>query len=432
MPKTKKILLIAYNFPPLISPQSLRWFYLSREMCRLGYNIDVLTIRMPSRFTDLTDLLPRKITTYNTFPGIFYYLTFKFSHEYTSKDDTKISSNISNLFWNFLSKLHYKSYNVLNLFMIPDIYAEWFPFAFKKIAELVRKNSYDIVISSSEPKICHIIGFFLKVKSNIRWIADYGDPWIYPMPIVNEPGFKRKLIENLEKIILKKIDVITVATEGIKKLYISKYPFLVEDKISVLPQGYDPEMFTRVGCEKTKKFRIVYCGSFYSKLRDPGPFLDAIKEIDINVQNDIEVLIAGRINEFADLLKKEFKEGIVKYLGVINHEHSLYLQNSAAVLLHIGNATDVQVPGKIYEYFGARRPIICIKSKNGDLSEELIVKYNRGLVVNNIKADIKKSIIELYNLWKKGILDSTFGLDAVDELTWRNRAIYLNNIINSL
>ncbi len=37
-----KILLVAYEFPPILAAQALRWFYLSNELAKLGVNVHVI------------------------------------------------------------------------------------------------------------------------------------------------------------------------------------------------------------------------------------------------------------------------------------------------------------------------------------------------------------------------------------------------------
>lgn len=425
----KRVLVVAYNFPPLMSPQSLRWFYLSRELFRQGYAVDVLTIQMPERFCDLLDMIPEGIHLHRTFPGPFYYLTFKYSRE-SSDEKGPVYSAAPSSMWKVLSFTHDKIYRILYRYLFPDIQSEWFPFAVKKGLRLITMNKYDVIISSSEPRMCHLVGYFLKKKSGIPWIADYGDPWVYPSPILPESYLRRCMLRKIEEKILKGMDAITVVAEGIKKLYIERYPFLNNDKIYVITQGFDPEVFSQLKEETAVKFRIVYCGSFYKKLRDPMPFFEAIKEIE---NENVEVIIAGRINEYVvNIIKSEDPSAKIAYRGFLSHRKSLLLQKSASVLLHIGNAIETQVPGKIYEYLGAQKPILCIRSGDKDFSPELVTRYNKGIVVNNNKKEIKEGIMTLYNLWQNGLLDSQFNHDIVTDHTWQKSAEDINRIIRTL
>lgn len=426
MVNNKRILLCAYNYPPLITPQSLRWFYLTRELNMQGYKIDVLTIRMPDKFQELVDTIPEEIEMHRTYPGPLHSLTYHYSRESLKVDQVRGKRNGS-IFWDTLSRIQSGIHKILNFILVPDNYAEWLPFALRKGRKLLKANQYDIIISSSEPRVCHLLGYFLKKESQIPWIADYGDTWIYPIaPLLPESRFKQYILRKVETIILQKVDALTVAARGIKRVYLEQYPFLNSEKVHVITQGYDPDTFSRIGEETSQKFRIVYCGSFYRNLRNPMNFLHAIKELD---RDDIEVIIAGRINEFVHELKKDRYKKIIFYRGFLNHFQSLALEKSATVLLHIGTASDVQVPGKLYEYFGARRPILCIQGGEMDLSVKLVTQYNKGLVVQDTKKDIKEGIMKFYSLWKNKLLDRDFNLDEVKDYTWQRSADQITKII---
>ena len=383
---------------------------------------------MPDKFSDLLDTIPKELNMHRTFPGPFYYMTFKYSRESSNREGSGISVKPSP-FLRILSGIHLKTYKALSGLLIPDIYSEWLPFAIMKGLELVRKNTYSIIISSSEPRVCHLIGYFLKKRSDIPWIADYGDPWIYPVPTMAESNMKKSFIKKIEKSILKRMDAITVASEGIKKLYLERYPFLNKEHIHIVTQGFGPDVISRVVGDTPYKFRIVYCGSLYKNLRDPMAFFEAIKGID---KEDIEVVVAGRINEFADILKKEFNSEAIKYCGFLGHKESLALQKGATILLHIGNTSDVQVPGKIYEYIGAKRPILCVRGGNRDVSADLISRYNKGIIVDNNNETIKEGILKFYDLWKKDLLDKNFNFNEIEEFTWQKSAVDIINIIEKL
>ncbi len=328
--------------------------------------------------------------------------------------------------WRTLTKTHLALYKLLNAVLFPDIYAEWFPFGLRATLRLVSRVAYDIVISSSEPRICHFIGWVVKLRTGAVWIADYGDPWVYPLPTLKEPKWKERLIERAEATLLRKMDCITVAAEGIKRLYHQRYPDVPDDRIVVMPQGFDPVLYTKVRADVASKFRITYCGSFYRNLRDPTAFFEAVSHLE---ERDIEIVVAGRINEFAEVLQSDRLVDKVHYKGVLGHKETLSLEKGASVLLHIGNATDVQVPGKIYEYLGARRPILCVKGCAGDASAELVLRYNRGIVVENRESSIKEAILMLFRLWQRQSLEEHFNLQDLPCFSWQKSAERLLRIV---
>lgn len=65
-----RILLIAYEFPPSASPQSLRWAYLARELAHKGHDLHVLTIDLGGQTPGLPEL-PDSITIHRTYAGPF-------------------------------------------------------------------------------------------------------------------------------------------------------------------------------------------------------------------------------------------------------------------------------------------------------------------------------------------------------------------------
>ncbi|MCX8069215.1 MAG: hypothetical protein N2738_01790 [Thermodesulfovibrionales bacterium] len=423
----KSILLIAYNYPPLISPQSLRWFYLSRELSKLGYKIDVLTISMPSRFQDMKDFIPPEINVYRIPAGPFYYLTYKYSREDRRVQKPMTSDKATFDLWKYIYSLYLFFYRFGNSLLIPNLYTEWLPFAYIKGLSLIQKYRYDLIISSSEPAVCHIVAYLLKKKFNTKWLADYGDPWIYPIQTHKDIEFKKSLIRKLEARLLKKTDFITVTAEGTKKLYIKDYDFLQDDKVQIITQGYCPDVFNSLSEVKDREeFVLTYCGSFYKKLRDPSHLFSALKELTIE---RLKVKIAGRINEFEELVKGQ---KIIEYNGFISHIDSIRLEKNSTVLLFISNATDTQIPGKIYEYIGAKRPILSITDNLNDPSSRLIRDTNRGIVVNNDKNEIKNGIIRLYQLWQEDRLDSYFDLKDLEEYTWRSSAKKISEVINKI
>jgi hypothetical protein len=64
-----------------------------------------------------------------------------------------------------------------------------------------------------------------------------------------------------------------------------------------------------------------------------------------------------------------------------------------------------------------------------DLSVTLVTQYNKGLVVQDTKRDIKEGIMKLYSLWKNKLLDRDFNLDEVKDFTWQRGADQIAKIV---
>src|SRR5690606_5879968 len=63
-----RVLLVAYEFPPSPSPQSLRWAYLVRELHALGHDVHVLTADLGGETPGLP-AIPDGVHVHRTCPG---------------------------------------------------------------------------------------------------------------------------------------------------------------------------------------------------------------------------------------------------------------------------------------------------------------------------------------------------------------------------
>jgi len=421
----KKILLIAYNFPPIGGARGIRWYQLLKYLSK-NFSIDVLTIQPEKGYGNydgsFLSKIPKNVRIFRTYPGPLHYFTY---HYFPTEKINKV--RIKSFKKNLRRQIKDIYKNALEVFFVPDKMIEWLPLGLKKANVLISHKKYDLIISSAAPFTDHLIGYFLKKTKGIPWISDYGDPWAFnsfsPFP------WRRYLIDRqIEKKLLKKMDRIIVTTKKTAESYIKHYPFLNLEKFIVIPFGYDSEEFQDIKAEKGEKFRIVYTGIFY-KDRSPDEFFKLIKSLDF----DFELVIAGDINqEYIKTIQDFGLNNKVVFLGHQSHQRAIALQKGADILLLMGWAKGQQIPAKIFEYIGARRPILAIKFDEKDLAAKLIQKHNRGISVHNNTEDIISALREMHSLWLRGKLDSFFELKEVKEYSWEYSAERLTRVIEYL
>jgi glycosyltransferase involved in cell wall biosynthesis len=154
-----------------------------------------------------------------------------------------------------------------------------------------------------------------------------------------------------------------VTNRRVKELILNRYKFLRYEDITILPQGYDPEDFTKVAAPPRKPgtMRITHAGVFYGD-RTPRYFLEALKKVLNNgsaKKPSIEACFVGNFHdEHAEIVKELKLEEHVVTTGYLDHSHCIeYLLASDVLWFMLRN--DRQSPGKLYEYFGARKPILA-------------------------------------------------------------------------
>ena len=115
--------------------------------------------------------------------------------------------------------------------------AKW-PFkSYKQAKILMLEHELDTVYTSSGPFSSLILGYLLKKRLGVTWIADLRDPytdayaWSYPSKL-------HWIVSRcFEKWILSKVDELIVNTPEVKKLYV-KRQILPDNKITVITNGY--------------------------------------------------------------------------------------------------------------------------------------------------------------------------------------------------
>ena len=136
--------------------------------------------------------------------------------------------------------------------------------------------------------------------------------------------------------------------------------------------------------------------------------------------SDLEIVMTGTMvdSEYKGYIKNNGLSEIVRFVGFVPHKTAIALQKGASLLLLMGHRDGVQVPGKLYEYVAAQRPILSIKYEEADLSSKIVEKLNRGITVQNNPQMIKNALIHFHKLWKNKDLDRSFNLKHVDDYSW--------------
>jgi glycosyltransferase involved in cell wall biosynthesis len=384
----KKALLVAYHFPPLGGGGVFRTLKFTKYLSEFGYQPYVLTVKNPMYDT-------KDLTLRGEIPcEAKVYRTFSFEHRIMRAPRLL---NI-NLKW----------------FYMPDENIGWLPFGVSIGAKLVKKENIDVIYATSPIWTSLLIGFFLKKTTKKPLVIDFRDPWTDSSFIRYPTRFHKWFEEKMEKAVMAQADYVTVAFDSIKNNLIKKYPF-VKSKIATITNGFDPEDFENLKIHKpTGKFTITHAGSIYGLLT-AKPFLIALKELvgeKKEFREKLEAVFVGNYGREAPLLVKKYGlEENVRFVEYVPHKRGLeFMVNSQALLLLItveGSKGEGMLPGKLFEYLAARKPIIAVAPQNG-LAANIIKSVNAGTVVSprNVQG-IKKAVAHFYDEWTEGKLSAS-------------------------
>ena len=112
------------------------------------------------------------------------------------------------------------SYFVRGNFFVPDARVNWAKSSIKHALKIVKTNKIEKIITTGPPHSTHLIGLHLKKQLNVKWIADFRDPWsdIFYVKSFYRLSFAKKRDKRLEMSVLSNSDaVITTTSENFHK-----------------------------------------------------------------------------------------------------------------------------------------------------------------------------------------------------------------------
>jgi glycosyltransferase involved in cell wall biosynthesis len=379
----RRLLLIAYAFPPVVNAQAIRWLMLVRELWARGYQIDVLSIRLPAYFVDLLDELPPGVRVHRTWPGPIEGVSRSARATVRSEDDW-VATRLRPGSHGLARGLYRGVRRLADGLLIPDLCTEWLPFAVTRGLSILRATEFDALVSTSEPGVDHLAAFALKRRSGLPWLADFGDPWVNQ----NTPGWRESVDNAIGQRLIGGMDGVTVTVPQLAKWFEARFPRL--QQVRVVRQGFDRELLSRINPVRRPPpatLSLVYTGTLYPGFRDPTPVFEALRETRRRGL-DVRLTVAGRVHE--SMIDAAARAGIadaIDFVGIVPYKQSLALQKGADVLLHLDNAqTPLQMPGKLHEYLGANRPILVIRHGARETSAAALC-VQRGGCGRDVTAD---------------------------------------------
>ncbi|MDE6252016.1 MAG: hypothetical protein K2M78_05155 [Lachnospiraceae bacterium] len=442
----KKVLFIAYLFPPIGGSgvqRSVKFVkYLRDEgyepvVLTVGKNVhnqdidkemlndipeDVQIVRINDELKnimELSDVEQQEII--NLYYGVVQ------SEEWIDKYITIINNDTSNV----RSEL------------IPDSHIYWVNNVLKSIDYKVNMQEIDLVFTTGYPYSAYFLGYYIKKKYDIPWVMDDRDAWIANDYLSEIMWFKGKhatydLEYELNGKMLNEVDCLITMAEQVSRDYISKFN-INKEHVKQITNGYDEEDIQDISStEKNEKFTLCYNGWVYLD-RNPVVLLKIInsmiedKEID---KDKIQWVFNGVIQvDIQERLISEDKFNILKFNGYLEHLDSLNIASKSDALVlwgGIGEGAKVMYTGKIFEYLRLKRPIIGFSTSGGVFDEV----FNATKCGQNFEYDdidkIKQYLGYLYGKWKNNEIVCVGNNKEIEKYERRNLTKKLADIFNDL
>lgn len=293
----------------------------------------------------------------------------------------------------------------------PDNKIGWKRKAVATAVQLHRETPFDLIFSTAPPFTDHLVGASIKAQINRPLVFDYRDPWVdFPFKFYPTP-FHKWLNIMLERKALRASSHVITTSRKVKELLIRRYRFLTYHDIDIVSQGFDPEDYSPAvtsavrGAKKSKaragRMRVAYSGVFWMD-RVPDYFLQALHDLlkeKPRLRGRIEAVFMGNFRqENLRLVKRLGLTEEVTVLGYLPHEECVKELLASDVLWMI-SGDDLGTPGKLYEYIGARKPILgCVP--DGYLKATVQEAGGIAVAPDDVEG-IKRALVELYEKFER-------------------------------
>ncbi|MDO9576250.1 MAG: glycosyltransferase [Candidatus Cloacimonadales bacterium] len=408
----KKLLLIAYFYPPLGGPGVQRPVKLVKYLRKFGWQTDVITVKnivFHSYDAELAkeDAANSVIRAASLDPmAVLKKLT------------KNKASHSDNIYFGTPEKI--KKF-IRNLFPI-DEKIGWLPAAYKAGKKLIKTEKYDAVMATIGPYTNALVAYKLSRKFNLSLIIDYRDHWTLNPHLKGQTRFNKIHSKRWESRILGQASVITAIGQTMQNELIEAFGEQLESKSKVMFNGFDEEDFENIEIKKSEKTVFSYIGNFYG-YRTPEFFIKAMENLKKNgkLPNDLQIQFVG--NYYPESRKYLTVNSVSKQITILDqveHQEALRLLMSCdAVLLFIASSAGGGIlTGKIFEYLRSGKPILAMIPADGEAA--LLLKENAQNFICAMEdvQSIEENLIKIYKAVKN---QTKFDFRQPSELSRENQ-----------
>jgi hypothetical protein len=355
---------------------------------------------------------------------------YKLASLFSKKKTKSISSGIiANKNQTFLEKL---MLFVRGNFFIPDARVGWVKPSVAFLTKYLEQYPVDCIITTGPPHSLHLIGMQLQKRLKVKWIADFRDPWttIHYQKSLHLTRTSERKHKRLEAKVLTSADLIVVTSPTTKR----EFESITETPIEVITNGFNTA--DNIYPILDTVFSISHVGSLLSN-RNPRFLWEVLSDIaseNPSFKEDLVVKLAGTVSE--EIIKSISEFGLssnCQLLGYVSHSEALQLQHNSQLLLLVEMdrlETRSIIPGKLFEYLAAHRPIIGIGPEGSDI-EGILDETTSGKFFNYYEDDeLKEHLLKQYEAFKNGSL--TISPNGIQKYSRRELTRNMARLINQL
>ena len=263
-----------------------------------------------------------------------------------------------------------------NLF-VPDPRVWWVRPSVRFLKKYLKEHPVDAIVTTGPPQSMHLIGRGLHRATGIPWVSDFRDPWtkmFYYKHLHLGKAADRKQ-HRLEKSVLDEASAVISVTPLVQR----EFQQMTRTPVVLITNGFDEDDYPAMkpADRDPEEFRVTHTGLF---AQDGNPLMlwDALAEkcaADEEFRRALRIRLVGKVDEaiVAAIEARELGPNLDN-LGYRPHDEAVAEQRAATLLiLPLRQEPEYRnvLPGKIFEYLAARRPVLGIGQEDGAAAQVL-------------------------------------------------------------
>ncbi|WP_394748658.1 glycosyltransferase family 4 protein [Spongiimicrobium salis] len=395
----KKVLVITYYWPPAGGPGVQRWLKFVKYLRDFDIEPVVYVPENPN-YPIVDESFMHDIPSGVQVHKLKIKEPYRLANIFSKKAKRISSGIITQKNQSFAEKLLLW---IRGNFFIPDARKFWIKPSVRFLSKLIQEEQITTMITTGPPHSVHLIGNRIKEQLGIHWVADFRDPWtsIGYHKQLKLTASSRKKHKELEKRVLQNADQIVVTSRTTKR----EFEAIAKTPITCITNGYDTRDITEAST-LDEKFTISHIGSMLTG-RNPENLWKVLSELiksNAAFKYAVQLQFIGVIS--TDVLETVHQYGLepyVRVLGYVSHEEAIRYQRSSQVLLLTEiNAEETRgiIPGKLFEYMSAGRPIFGIGPKDWDVAA-LVAETKTGAIFDyDSYSELKNVLLNWFAQYK--------------------------------
>lgn len=373
---TRRLLLVAYNFPPVGGAGVQRPVKWVKYLQRFGWDVTVLTTLNPSvpvRDESLLADLPADVEVIRA---------------RTWEPDYRIKQNLvgadasarNGLIARVKNGVRNVARRCVKLALQPDPQVLWNYNAIQAGSQALKERPHDAILVTAPAYSSFYIGASLKRRFRLPLVLDYRDEWDLSGKYLEnaQRDWMSKVIQSrMQGHLLRQADAV-VATTRLSTQNLAGKLASIGHQIPArcIYNGFDTEDFehtaglqqpANVKPPEQGTFRLVYTGTLWN-LTDVAPMVQAIERLDSvhpELAKCLEFVCVGRKTPEQISILERLKNTSARLVSIDYCDHSTVLQwletaSALCLLLSDVPGADRVVPAKLFEYLAVRKQMVAI------------------------------------------------------------------------